>query len=329
MSGRGNESDLVPAMAGYGRARSPSFNVQRSIRPLSEKRQKVRANGPIRANSVRGIHRGYRFLRRSPNRYAFDHILWRMFPALPKTFEWNSDLGTAKHYIDAIYASDKRTTLRYEKEGTAVDVQFVPTSDAPTSTYSRVSVTRLLEALALKDAFDAPLWDNVAFVTDGSYLVPCDYIASLITADPKLFGHLDPRREWVRARPEHLQKMGLQTGQVTSGMYLNASAKMSPAGVAAAVARPEPVAEGGPSDDLDAEAPPQGPPRERTLSRRDRVDYVEWVTEVQYDGQAPYYCRRLYRDQQMLYEATSFHRQGPWTVYHRDNNLLLALGVDP
>jgi hypothetical protein len=241
-----------------------------------------------------------------------------MFPALPKSFHWTRDMAALRQYVDAWYLGDRKTTARYERENSATDIVMPTADEVHAFMRIRVNLNRLVDTLTLTDAFDVPLWGHSAFVTDGNYLVPCDYINRLVSLDPKRFGHLDPTHKWERAMPQHLKAMGLKPEQVTSGMYL----------------RNKPTPDAAPATASDGEqegavAATSATPRERTLLRRDRVDYIEWVTEIIPDDQPPYFCRRLYRDQQMLYEATSYNRSGPWTVYSRDNNALLALGVDP
>jgi hypothetical protein len=300
---------------------------RRCIRPASPDRVKLRNNekvGISRRCPVRTSHRGYWFKRKGIG-YEVEHVLWRLFPALPKQFQWKAEVTIAKHYVDALYAGDIKTTTRYEREGAVTDVQFSSAADIDEKSYQKVNAGRLFDALALVDEFDVPLWDQLAFVTDGNYLVPCDFVGLLAGLDPKRFGHLNPKNEWVRARPSHLVSMGLKPEQVTSGMYRN----RKPAAAAPVAAAAAPAADYDDDQADTAAEAPQSPPRERTISRRDRVDYVEWLTEIEYEGQRPYYCRRLYRDQRAMYEATSFNINGPWTVYLRDNNALLALGIDP
>lgn len=299
-------SERIPINEGY---------TIRNLPPSLKKRWNPFAEKYTSAKSRFGGHRGY-WYRKFKTHIMCEHVTWWMFPLLPKRFQWNDTAVRLGMYIDAWYSGDRRTTAQYEKEGAATDLEMPDVTDPPLAKRVRTSATRLFSALALQDQFDVPLWGTLTFITDGRYLVPANFISQLIAADPKRFGHLDANAKWEKATPQHLQKMGLKPEQVTSGMYLKPQA----AATSAEPADEDPV----------GEVPePQSPPRERTLLRRDRVDYIEWVTEIEYEGQAPYFCRRLYRDQQMLYEATSYSRNGPWTVYTRDNSTLLALGIDP
>lgn len=300
-----------------------------TIGPLTEKLQKrlmFKGEQNINKNSS---YRGFWYIR-SRGSFRCEHVVWWMFLAVPKRFKWAGPLDTLRIYIDAWYMGDRRVTSRYEKEGMVHDMEMPDETDPQVSKRIRVSSGRLFAALALQDDFDVPLWGQTAFITNGNYLVPCAFINQLVAADPTRFGHLNGDDKWERATLTHLAKMGLKPHQVTSGLYRNIKPAAVPAPVtASSVAAGNSVEAAPEADDAPDNSAERTPPRERTLLRRDRVDYIEWVTEIIPDDQPPYFCRRLYRDQQMLYEATSYNRSGPWTVYSRDNNALLALGIDP
>lgn len=278
------------------------------------KRERRQANSHSLKNRF-GAHRGFWYRRTVNAAHDCNHQIWWMFPLIPKRFTWTQTVPRLHMYIDAWYSGDRRTTAQYEKEGAAVDLEMPDITDPPLAKRIRTSASRLFSALALQDEFDVPLWGSTTFVTDGRYLVPATYINELIGADPKRFGHLDPKAKWVRAKDEHLKIMGIKPDQVTSGMYL--SKGQQPAGQSQLVAEDE--------------APPEevaAPPRERTVVRRDHDDFVEWITEVAPADGDVYYCRRVVYDRRFIYEATAWTRRGPWTVYHRDSSMLLALGVD-
>jgi hypothetical protein len=293
------------------------------------KRLKFNGVGNTNKNST---YRGFWYIQ-GHGGYRCEHVVWWMFLGVPKRFKWMGTVDTMRIYIDAWYVGDRKTTARYEQEGKVVDIEMPDDTDPQIAKRIRVSAPRLVAALALQDEFDVPLWGTTAFITNGNYLVPCAFVNQLIALDPVKFGHLNPNDKWERATTTHLAKMGLKPGQVTSGMYR--SMKPAPAQRPTSASSEAVAAAAAPAADYDddqaevAEEQPQSPPRERTISRRDRIDYIEWLTEIEYEGQRPYFCRRLYRDQRAMYEATSFNMNGPWTVYLRDNNALLALGIDP
>jgi hypothetical protein len=306
----------------------PSHNLPTSVAPVIIKEtppswQKKGSRLP-RDSANNGAHRGYWFIKKG-NTYTYKSSLWRLFPAMPKQFVWHGDTGQAQLYIDAWYAGVRKETMRYEAEGLATNIDM-PVSEGPAAREerTRIHAGRLLDTLGLVDSFDVPMWGKCAFITDGHYLVPVEFINHLVASNPQRFGHLDTKAKWVKATPKKLAEMGLRPEQVTSGMYRG----QRPATTTPGLTIPTAPSMEAPAEDV-AQEEAQAPPRERTIRRLDRVDYIEWVTEIIPDGGRPYYCRRLYRDRDMLYEATAWSPRGPWTVYHRDNTALLALGVDP
>jgi hypothetical protein len=306
--------------------RRPSSKVPTGATSIRNLPPSLRRGGS--AHSAAGknryaAHRGY-WYRHINGSINCEHLVWWMFPLLPKHFLWHDTPARLTQYIDAWYGGDRRTTARFEKDGTATEVELPDQADPDIGERIRTNATRLFAALALQDKFDVPLWGSTNFITDGRYLVPTTYINQLLAADPERFKHLNPDAKWERATEKHLLAMKLKPEQVTSGMYRGRQPAAAGAGTPISTA---PSMETPAEDAAQDEA--QAPPRERTIRRVDRVDYIEWVTEILPEGGNPYYCRRLYHGRAMLYEATAWSPQGPWTVYHRDNTALLALGVDP
>jgi hypothetical protein len=212
-------------------------------------------------------------------------------------------------YIDRLYAGDSNFAIAAEKDGRVTDVSYPTAAEINATEWYAVNIKALLSSISMRSPCDIPLWGKVKFITDGNYLVPTAYIGALVAADNEMFGHLNPDNDWHPASNKDLRKMDLLPEQVTSGMNGKPPVEL---GVGAEDEGPEDVAE--------------VPPAEVTVRRADRGTHTEWITQVS-DGDQVWFARRLYQDAVVFYEATSWNVNGPWRVWHRDNSIMLALGV--
>lgn len=277
------------------------------------------------------MHRGYHVFRRSEGWQA-THKVWRLFPRQPVEFWWRDydDIEGFKRYIDAWYRGDLAHTQFIEKQQTAFNVIFPDPHDVQQLVTQQVSCRRLFDCLRLTDRAELPLWGRVAFVTNGHYLVPAEYITLLAEIDPDGLGHLkDQPGPWRAAKENDLASLGLTPEQVTSGLYLRGrpgvevrpSTSTTTPVHQSAVGLPEPAR-------VEAEPPPAAPPRERTIWRREHPDYTDWLTHAVPPQGPAWYTRRLYRNDHVLYAATAWSSDGPWQVWERDSAALLALDLD-
>jgi hypothetical protein len=233
-----------------------------------------------------------------------------MFPEMPKFFNWHSrERAPLSVYIDRLYLGDSKFLSQAEREGRVSGIEYPTSGEVNAHEWYSVSPQAILASIALRSPCDVPLWGKVKFLTDGTYLVPCGYIGALVAADSQLFGHLNPDANWKEATEHDLRAMGVAADQVTSGR--NRWQQHSPQASVLA-------------DETDTEEPK--PITETTLRRVDKGTHVDWITRTT-DGDRVWYSRRLYRDAQVFYEATSWQRHGPWKVWSQDSSVLLALGV--
>lgn len=282
-------------------------------------------------------YRGYQTITKRSGGYKCKHLLQHAFPDLPAEFYWaNLDRTGLMRYIDRLYLSDFVFCRQCEDDGRVTNVSYPVVENAEKRPDKTINVKRLFDCLQLVDTMNVPLWNRAFFVTDGNYLVPRTYIAELVRFAPDRFGHLDPNREWREATVDDLRAMNLRPEQVTSGLYLDHKPKTPvngkpmptpPAYHAQATAKD--MGRATPqTDDVTEQDSAAPPPRERTVSRREHDEYTDWTTQVIPDDGRPWYTRRLYREGRVFYSATSWERDGPWTVWERDNAELLALGLD-
>lgn len=274
----------------------------------------------------RSRYRGYE-LKPQHGQLHGEHILWRMFPNLPKSFVWNSsDKAGVRAYIDALYA-ETSFAAHAEHEGLVTGIEHVDPAKVQVTDIIPVNVHRLFDTLQLADTFNIPLWGRVRFVTNDKTLVPATFIEALVSAHPERFGHLDPTANWHAATDADLRKMNLRPDQVTSGMYRDRYVKPAQnRPQRTAVRQPAPLHEPEPEAD---DSTPTAPPRERTMRRRDKGEYADWLTETVPDEGPRWYTRRVYAHTgRILYIATSWQPHGPWTVWERDSSALLSMGID-
>ena len=245
------------------------------------------------------------------------NILKLLTMDIPRGFLWMKlhDREGLKAYVDAVISNRGAHATLFEERGYVEQVEYDPPMIGDTF---RLSAKALFGCLALRDAFDVPLFEKVTFVTDGQKLVPTEFIALLSECadNPEWFGNPD---KWRWATPEDLDRIsGGDPMKINSGMYrgkpnfMNSSVPLLP----------------GVDADTGGEMP-DTPPSETEIRRDAYEKHFELLTCVRSSRARTYFVRRLatYRGQVML-SASSFNPLGPWTVYARDSALLLANGVN-
>ena len=261
-------------------------------------------------------------------------------PEVPLSFLWTAreDRDGLREYIDAILTNRRSKSVAMEKAGLVEMIEMF-TSDRPNDVNVRANVHRFVDFLTLRDSFNIPLWGRVHFITDGHRVVPTEYlgaVSQLFDARSKTF--IDPKKEWWHCRENDLERMGLRPEDVTSGMYRD---RYQNAAVEAggATSDDEGLMVGDTtSEDDDPETastipattrtPTSIPLREIEISRRPFPKHAELVTLVQPLHGRPYYTRRLLLfSGVLLWSGTSFYPDGPWTVWERNNALLISLGI--
>lgn len=323
----GSSADSLPT--------KPRNSCRPSIKDIPRKPPQSPSQLRVRLQGA-WLHRGYHVFRK-PGGWHATHIMWRLFSRLPLEFYWRDydDIEGFKRYIDAWYKGDLAHCQMCEKQEIAFNIIFPDQTQVQALQTQQVSCRRLFECLQLTDKADFPLWGRVAFVTNGHYLVPAEYISLLAAANPDGLGHLaDQPGPWRAAKDRDLDAMGLKPEDVTSGMYLRNPPKG--VNVRAAVSSEHVVPSRpvlGLPDPARPEAPAEvevavAPPRERTMYRRDQETYTDWMTKATPDAGAPWFTRRLFRGEHLLYAATAWSADGPWHVWERDSSALLALDLD-
>lgn len=259
---------------------------------------------------------------------------------IPLSFIWTArkDREGLCEYIDALLTGRRSKSVAAEKSGLVESIEMFPAQNSD-QVQVRVKIQRFVDCMALRDAFDVPLWGRVHFITDGKNVIPTEYLGALSQMfDPATKKFYDVAREWWHCRESDLERMGLRPEDITSGMYRD---RYQNTGVeAGSVASDdgglmpgETISEDGDPETAStipttARSAPSIPVREIEISRRPFPKHAELLTLVQPLQGRPYYTRRLLLfSGVLLWSGTSFYPDGPWTVWERNNALLISLGI--
>jgi hypothetical protein len=69
---------------------------------------------------------------------------------------------------------------------------------------------------------------------------------------------------------------------------------------------------------------------EEIVTEIDHASHKEIISLFTKDGETPYFTRRLLTKKgSLLWCGTSYHKQGPWTLYSQEERHLKALGITP
>ncbi len=240
-------------------------------------------------------------------------------PDIPHKFIWNfrEDKEGLCRYIDTLLTGQRSEASAIEMSGAVSDVEMFH-SDRPKDTIIRVSVRRFIDYLRLRDHFDVPLWGKVHFITDGSNIIPREFIAAVGQMLGNDGNFLDPTKPWKHCTEQDLAAMGLKTSDITSSMNRKRFPRVNPT--------LENMTTN--ADEFDGEAPP-APPREIELYREVFDRYVDMLTQVVPEDNKPYFTRRIISvSGPILWCGTSYERSGPWRVWTRNTAELLALGLN-
>lgn len=262
-----------------------------------------------RCFNIRGVARGLKAT----------NVFPALSPDVPRSFVWNykDDRDGLRTYIDAILIGRRAEAAATEANGAVSEVELFH-YDRPENTVIKVSIRRFVDFLMLRDQFDVPLWGKVHFITDGTNIIPREFVAALgqMLGDEGKF--LNPNKPWRHCSEVDLKKMGLSPGEVTSGMYRRRASSSQPVGMS----QPD---YGIPED---SDAPPVAP-RELEIWCRKKERYTDLMTKVIPDEGAAYHARRIINTEGIiLWSGTAFAVSGPWRVWERRTAELLALGLD-
>lgn len=257
-------------------------------------------------------YRGYRLqLAKTKGRVSVASTMARMLPAgVVQSCVWTApdDTEALADYLDLSLQQKKAQRGRYEEQGFATDVVLTP--ERPSVDEVQVNLATLLDALAMVDHVCFPLWGKVRFIRAGGTLIPAEFITVLRERHPERFGHIPVAGATCIAREDQLPE-GVGPADVHTGMNIRPAA--SPA--LAAPLSPAPQ-----------EAPPTTtPPAEIQVACNRGDGWVELVSMVAV--QRPYFVRRIIAQGRIIYLATAWSPQGPWSVEQRDAVTMMVLGL--
>jgi len=248
------------------------------------------------------------------------NLMPAFFKDVYQSFVWNAftDREGLEEYIDDLITGRRSKSVVPEANGIVTECKDYDWKIVPQSpnthkdpTVFEITVNRFVECMLLRDKMCLPLWGRLRFITDGKRLVPASFIGAMAPLLNKDGDHVDPGPNWKWADEGDLAAMGLQPDDVTSGLYRGQAAPRSSYST--------------PSSDDAPDVEPQQIEVSRSVGRT-HVDLVTLVRPV--DGE-PFYARRifLFADSHLLWDGTSFHRNGPWKVWQRDSSRMLAEGI--
>lgn len=257
-------------------------------------------------------------IHRTREGYKAKNLLPALIPEAPISFIWVGidDKEGLREYIDAILRSHRSKVAEFEDKKFVVSIEHAPIR-RPEDPTIKVNAKRLIDVLLLRDHFDVPLWGKLSFITDGTRLVPTQYIAALAQLMPEYSKLFDPNRTWKYATEKRVREMGLVPEQVTSGMYREEIAEI------------DRQREQGMQRVAMANGSPSAAPQETRVSLKNYDGYFDLITRVVPADGAPYFTRRIAKTTGvLLWCGTSYQLEGPWTVYQRNASELLALGIE-
>jgi hypothetical protein len=270
---------------------------------------------------IRALGQGWRCINRAPG----------LCPAYPREFQWasRSDDEGLKNYIDLVLTERTTEARAIEALGMVTDVVADTTTEPPAA---YVPPRALLDVLLLRDPARIPFHQGLrlyhAHTTKGKLVV---FPGDIPLAMARLYGSLEGGKNPTVLDRKGIPSLGITRADMHSGFYLD-HPELAPRIIDDEVREMHERGAGPASGPAGASAAPAVPPRENLLQHDASGQAVIALSEVISTGGAPdYYVRRVVAIDtgELAYVATSYHRNGPWHVWERDNSLLLRLRVTP
>lgn len=228
-------------------------------------------------------------------------------PDVPREFEWHSFSKPELHeYLDALVENRSVTVQLIEDAG--IPSNFKWWRDDGEKEFCSVSPRRLCDIIFGVDPLNIPCDGVIKFVLHKGRFYATQILAELVAKEffPKSL------TEWPA------KQVNLSDGAVArSG--INTDLGLDPA-LYGAFQEVE-------VEDGDLPAADRTHIEEALIFNEHYGTHRELISMVEGDGQTPFFVRRIYRENDLIWEGSAMDVEGPWIPYTKDEARCKALGI--